>query len=157
MCVIPCTCGAVVDLRKFHDQDKILKFLKGLNDQFSNVNSQIMMMDPLPNLDITFSLILGQEKQLTTSTNSEPLLETPTLASQVQPQTGNGRGFQFSLCKGRGQNNNYGGCENSSRNTCICIHYGRNNHIFEYCFVKHGYPPDFQHRSKVSFINSTFA
>jgi hypothetical protein len=41
-CAIPCTCGAVTDLRKFREQDKVLKFLKGLNEQFCHV----IMSDP---------------------------------------------------------------------------------------------------------------
>lgn len=67
-CAIPCTCGAVSDLCKFREQDKVLKFLKGLNDQYSHVRSQIMLMEPLPALEKTFSLVLGQEKQLSFST-----------------------------------------------------------------------------------------
>lgn len=47
---ISCTCGAVSDLRKFREHGKVLKFLKGLNEQFSNVRSQIMTIETLPTL-----------------------------------------------------------------------------------------------------------
>jgi hypothetical protein len=58
ICAIQCTCGAATDLRKYKEQDKVIKFLKGLNEQFSHVHSQIMLLDPLPSLDRTFSLVL---------------------------------------------------------------------------------------------------
>ncbi|KAI5418663.1 hypothetical protein KIW84_043041 [Lathyrus oleraceus] len=50
-CAIPCSCGAVTDLRKFREQDKVLKFLKGLNEQYCCVRSQIMILDPLPSME----------------------------------------------------------------------------------------------------------
>ena len=38
-CAIPCSCGAATDLRKFKEQDKVIKLLKGLGDQYSHVRS----------------------------------------------------------------------------------------------------------------------
>jgi len=31
-CAIPCTCGATSDLKRHKEQDKVIKFLKGLNE-----------------------------------------------------------------------------------------------------------------------------
>ncbi|KAI5443295.1 hypothetical protein KIW84_012091 [Lathyrus oleraceus] len=33
-------------------------------------------------------------------------------------------------------------------NPCNCTHCGRTNHTIETCFIKHGYPPGFQHRKQ---------
>ncbi|KAK2387518.1 cysteine-rich RECEPTOR kinase [Trifolium repens] len=127
-CAIQCTCGAATDLRKYKDQDRVIKFLKGLNDQFSHVRSQIMLLDPLPPIDKTFSLVLGQERQL------------------------GGRGSNSSGNRGRGRSN-YGSGRGQQSNR-VCTHCGRNNHIVENCFVKHGYPPGYHYKSSKPSLNN---
>ncbi|KAK2417773.1 hypothetical protein QL285_040035 [Trifolium repens] len=154
-CAIPCTCGAVTDLRKFREQDKVLKFLKGLNEQFCHVRSQIMMIEPLPTLEKTFSLVLGQERQLTLTNSMASTSENQTLASQVQSNNGGGRGILQNSNRGRGGNNNGNGRGQNQGVTRVCTHCGRTNHTVEKCFVKHGYPPGFQNRSKNPSVNST--
>lgn len=47
-CSIQCSCGAIQSIRLFRDQDYTIRFLKGLNDEYSHVRSQIMMMEPFP-------------------------------------------------------------------------------------------------------------
>lgn len=103
-CIIPCTCDTITNLRKFRDQDKVLKFLKGLNEQFSHVHYQIMMIEPLPNLDRAFSVVLGQETKLTTPLTQPSVFEPQTLDSQIQPQHGYGRSSSYSSSRGRGHN-----------------------------------------------------
>jgi hypothetical protein len=154
-CAIPCTCGAVTDLRKFREQDKVLKFLKGLNEQLCHVRSQIMMIEPLPTLEKTFSLVLGQERQLTLTNSMGSTSENQTLASQVQSNNGGGRGILQNSNRGRGGNNNGNGRGQNQGATRVCTHCGRTNHTVEKCFVKHGYPPGFQNRSKNPSVNST--
>lgn len=85
----PCMCGVVSDLCIFREQDKLLKFLKGLNEQYCHVRSQIMMLDPLPILGKALFLVLGQEKQLTPPNST---IENQPLVSQVQFHHGGGRG-----------------------------------------------------------------
>ncbi|XP_061371202.1 uncharacterized protein LOC133313819 [Gastrolobium bilobum] len=53
-----CTCSAINHMRKYRDRDHVIRFLKGLNEQFHNVRSQIMLFDPLPEVNKVFSLIL---------------------------------------------------------------------------------------------------
>lgn len=54
-------------MRRKQDTNMIICFLKGLNESFSNIKSQVMAMDPLPNMNITFSLILQFEREFLTS------------------------------------------------------------------------------------------
>jgi hypothetical protein len=84
ICAIQCTCGAATNLRKYKEQDRVIKFLKGLNEQFSHVHSQIMLLDPLPSLDKTFSLVLGQERQLSNQFSIDIISESQSMALQVQ-------------------------------------------------------------------------
>lgn len=55
---IPCSCGASGSIRRYRDQDYVIRFLKGLNEKLTHSKSQIMMMNPLPDIDKTFSLVI---------------------------------------------------------------------------------------------------
>jgi hypothetical protein len=57
-----CTCGGVKTLSEYHQQEYILQFLMGLNDSFSHVRGQILLMDPLPPINKVFSLVVQDER-----------------------------------------------------------------------------------------------
>ncbi|GAU10281.1 hypothetical protein TSUD_420360, partial [Trifolium subterraneum] len=57
------TCQALEKMRAYRDSDQVIRFLKGLNDQYAAVRSQIMLMDPLPNISKVYSLLVQQERQ----------------------------------------------------------------------------------------------
>lgn len=61
-----CTCVVVCDLipitKSYREGDYVVRFLRGLNEQYSIVRSNIMMMDPLPDLDKVFSILIQQER-----------------------------------------------------------------------------------------------
>jgi len=64
--LIPYTCEATQAYKRYKDQDDAIHSLKGLNEQFSHVKSQIMLLDPLPPINKVFSLIFHKEKQMAT-------------------------------------------------------------------------------------------
>ena len=49
-----CGCSA----KTYHTQDFIIRFLKGLDDHFSVVRSQVLHMDPLPSVNRIFSMVI---------------------------------------------------------------------------------------------------
>ncbi|XP_059301847.1 uncharacterized protein LOC132053758 [Lycium ferocissimum] len=55
-----CTCGA---LSKFREDQQIFQFLNGLNDSFSNVKSNILLMNPLPSISKSYSLLQQDKSQ----------------------------------------------------------------------------------------------
>ncbi|XP_019420736.1 PREDICTED: uncharacterized protein LOC109330924 [Lupinus angustifolius] len=63
-CVDPTICTAETGANKNCEEDRIIKFLKGLNDAYSGVRSQIMVMEPLPSMSKVLSLVTQQETQL---------------------------------------------------------------------------------------------
>lgn len=65
-CAITCSCGAVQSTCTFRDQDHTIRFLKGLNEQYAHIRSQIIMMDPFPTISKAFSIVIQQERQLNT-------------------------------------------------------------------------------------------
>ncbi|KAL5824690.1 hypothetical protein ACOSQ3_020753 [Xanthoceras sorbifolium] len=54
-----------------HDQQKLMQFLMGLNDSYSGVRGQILLMNPLPLVRQAYSSVSQEEKQrLLTSTHA---------------------------------------------------------------------------------------
>ncbi|KAL5128348.1 hypothetical protein HKD37_14G040611 [Glycine soja] len=122
-CAIPCSCGAAIDLRKFKEQDKVVKFLKGLGDQYSHLRSQIMLMSPLPTLDNAFNLILQQERQFHLPSTTDSSIENQSSVnhfSQTPSRPSNNFG------RGRGRGYSSGG-----RGNRLCTHCNRTNHTVE--------------------------
>ncbi|KAF1888731.1 hypothetical protein Lal_00036773 [Lupinus albus] len=56
-------CGIVQLIRTYREQNYVIKFLKGLTEQYAQVRSQIMFIDPLPNTTKVFSMLKQQERQ----------------------------------------------------------------------------------------------
>nr|KYP43110.1 Retrovirus-related Pol polyprotein from transposon TNT 1-94 [Cajanus cajan] len=101
------------------------RFLKGLNEQYSNVRSQVMLMDPLPSVQKVFSMILQQEREFHGTNDNQVLAVTSN-----------------------NERNNYKGSKtfkrNKDYNTKVCSHCGRIGHLVDSCYKKHG--PPLQHK-----------
>ncbi|XP_061353333.1 uncharacterized protein LOC133298115 [Gastrolobium bilobum] len=168
-CVVPCGCGLSNRVREGREKDRAIRFLRGLNEQFMNVRSQIMLMRPLPSVNEIFSLVSQQERQQNSESHSELNQEYKVLtnaAVQKNFMTGVGtsnsrnymtgdessnsfvpRGGNFFRGRGRANVNGRG------RGNRLCTFCGRTNHTVETCFEKHGYPPGFKQRSQIRTAN----
>lgn len=56
--VVACSCTLILTIKGYREGDYVIRFLKGLNKQYSAVRSNIMMMDPLLDLDKVFSILI---------------------------------------------------------------------------------------------------
>lgn len=54
------------------DNEYVICFLKGLNDSYNTVKTQILLMDPLPSLTKTFGLVTQQECKTFDPTSQDP-------------------------------------------------------------------------------------
>ncbi|XP_057759968.1 uncharacterized protein LOC130980296 [Arachis stenosperma] len=61
--LVSCSCGGVKQIQAFLDQEYVMLFLMGLNENLASVRSQILLSDPLPPIGKVFSLVLQEEKQ----------------------------------------------------------------------------------------------
>lgn len=66
-CAIPCSCSASESIRQYHEQDYVIRFLKCLNEKFTYSKSQIMRMNPMPDIDKVFYLVIQQEREVNCS------------------------------------------------------------------------------------------
>lgn len=82
-CDVPCTCQLLPAIKNYRDNDFVIRFLKSLNEQYTTVRSQIILMNPLPDMSGAFCLLIQQECQFTVPVGDD------RFASNV---TGRGRG-----------------------------------------------------------------
>ena len=59
-CTVRCTCSTLAIIAKRKLEDRAMQFLRGLNEQYSNVRSHILLMDPLPTISKIFSYVSQQ-------------------------------------------------------------------------------------------------
>ncbi|XP_057723844.1 uncharacterized protein LOC130939784 [Arachis stenosperma] len=135
-CSEKCSCGLGI-IRRYRIEDQVTQFLRGLNEQFSNVRSQIMLLDPLPDVNTILSMLTQQERQfMNMDINPEvKIAYAATPSNTANP--GNDRG------KGRGR----GGRSQGGRGKVQCSHCGRLGHSIDVCYKKHGYPPNLKGRN----------
>ncbi|GAU31202.1 hypothetical protein TSUD_210590 [Trifolium subterraneum] len=118
-----CTCEAMRSARNNHTMLYAIRFLTGLNEHFAMVKSQILLMDPLPTMNRVFSLVLQHERQ----GNFSPSDESKALLNAAKS-----RGFP------------------SKTPARVCTYCGKDNHMIDNCFKKHGPPPHFRKSSQLN-------
>jgi hypothetical protein len=143
-CSITCSCGAIESVKTYREQDYVIRFLKGLNEKFAHSKSQIMMMNPLPDIDKAFSLVIQQEREMNCSVSSfvsNNDSAEPAVALLANSQQGNNFGKN-------GQSYYKGKVNAPKGSNRFCTHCGKTNHIVDNCFVKHGFPPGYKGKGK---------
>lgn len=63
-CPIQCTCFAMRNNKALTAEDRIIKFLMGLNDDYQGVTSKVLLMYPLPQINMVFSMVMQQERKM---------------------------------------------------------------------------------------------
>ncbi|KAM1845503.1 hypothetical protein ACFX13_019801 [Malus domestica] len=121
-----CTCGGLEHLNKREEKERVMQFLMGLNDSYSAIRGQILLMQPLPDTRRVYSLILQQEKQVEVSLNRENLNHHAMLATHAS-DTGN-QANQVQKKK--------------------CSYCDQGGHVVERCFYLYGFPPGHKFHGK---------
>lgn len=62
----------VKPLRYYENVDHVVRFLRVLNDSLTKVRSQVMLLNPMPNITQVFSMIIQQKRQFTSISPAEP-------------------------------------------------------------------------------------
>jgi hypothetical protein len=140
-CPRKCVCVTGVSNAKHqHDLIRTIRFLTGLNDTFDMVRSQILLMEPLPPINKVFSMVMQHERQFASSQSVLELDEGKALvnASDARRSYGAGRGKA-------GSNN-----KNNKKSNRYCTFCGKDNHIVDNCYRKHGFPPNYGRNASVN-------
>jgi len=156
----------LLNQRKLEDQ--ATQFLKGLNEQYHNIKSHVLLMDPIPLISKIFSLVVQQEHQLVSNTL---VTSINNVVSNISINRNLGYASSASvICNFCGKightekvcfrKNGFPNKDNrmykNNNNKKICTHCGISGHTVESCYKKHGYPPryKFSNGGKPSKINS---
>ena len=139
-----CTHGVNDKITFFQHQDSLMQFLNGLNDAYSQVRTQILMMERIPSLDKVFSLVIQEERQRALGFNVNSSVESIALAVKNQGfnQSSNFFGIAGKNIKGNG-----------GKGRPICSHCGKVGHVKEKCYKLVGFPPGYKQKGKVSMAN----
>ncbi|XP_077210986.1 uncharacterized protein LOC143846434 isoform X2 [Tasmannia lanceolata] len=124
-----CTCGALKALIDYQQQHRLIQFFMGLNESFAAVRGQILVMDPLPSVNLAFSLILQEERQRDVAAAGQQNMETTALAAKHVRNSEDRNNRQ----------NNKKNSKVSRRPTCD--HCGLEGHTIGKCYQLNGYPP----------------
>ncbi|PNY16332.1 retrovirus-related Pol polyprotein from transposon TNT 1-94, partial [Trifolium pratense] len=108
--------------------------------------SHVLLMEPLPNINKVLSMVLQDERQQNYGVNvsiDSKHEETEVLANAVE-NLGARRGFGRGRGNGGNQfgNNQYGRGRGNPYKEKVCTYCGKNGHIVDICYKKHGYPPN---------------
>lgn len=117
--VSTCVCGGC-QCKDNMLKDHIFSFLMGLNEGFSHIRDQILLMTPLPNINEVYAMVL-QEAKPKEIDNSNLVSSSAPLVNVVHSGDANKN-------------------SDSKRDTPLCTHCGVPGHTIDKCFKLHGYP-----------------
>jgi len=123
-CVHTCRCAASRVAKTHRNEDQIMEFLTGLNDQFSVVRTQVLLLDPLHSLNKVYSLVVQEESNNASLTSLSVSEDSSIQVNATDTRRSQGRGKSSSQHK-------------PTRYSTFC---NRTNHTVDFSYMKHGYP-----------------
>ncbi|XP_073267142.1 uncharacterized protein [Populus alba] len=142
-----CSCGTMKTISERYQRDCVFQFLMGLNDSYSPIRDQIMLLDPIPTITRVVSIIQQQEHQHQLTSNSTQHDAMAFVIRKPSPFTN-----KFpSHSKYKKERNYCTHCKITGHTleTCfkvgnaealICSHCNFTGHTVEKCYKLNGYP-----------------
>ncbi|XP_050220881.1 uncharacterized protein LOC126671188 [Mercurialis annua] len=120
-CNDKCNCGGYMRMKTYYENDYTLCFVRGLNENFASLKSQMLKKDPLPKINKVFGLAIQQERQADVSDIANPI-DSAVFFIAMQDQI-----ISIKILMLEDQ--------------VLLTVKGGFGHTIEKCFKKHGYPP----------------
>jgi hypothetical protein len=117
----------------------------GLNDSFSAVRVQILLMDPLPSINKVFSLIIQEEKQREICVN--PISHDTSSAMMTKsflPKHSTTTHHEPAVYMSKPSPRPKFFKQPYKKDRPMCSHCGVAGHTVEKCYRVHGFPPGFK-------------
>ncbi|CAL2239954.1 unnamed protein product [Prunus armeniaca] len=112
-----CSCGAMKKHVEQEERNSLMQFLMRLNESYSAIRGQILLMKPLPMVRKAYSLITQEEKQRDLG-SSQAITEPEAMAVRNNLRS-----------------------NSSGRQPLHYSHCDRDHHTVDKCYKLHGYPP----------------
>lgn len=130
-----CTCEGLQMLLASQQEDCIIQFLIGLNESFSNIQSQILMMEPFPTLSKVFALVAQEERQRSIRIDHFPETSvSETVMAVTAPNSSTDSSINASFVQSASTG------KQDRRDRYFCTHCKIKGHSRERCFKLIGYP-----------------
>ncbi|XP_019227716.1 PREDICTED: uncharacterized protein LOC109209000 [Nicotiana attenuata] len=134
-CSCQCTCRAKENMHKAEQDRRLIQFLMGLNEVYTEVRGNILMMNPLPSMAQAFSLLIQDEKQREMKPTNH--LSAGSVSLHVNT-SGNANNFgNNNFVTNYAPNANF---PNTNRTIPFCDYCKRLGHTKDKYFKLHGYP-----------------
>ena len=141
-CIHKANCGASKRSRELDQQQRLMHFLMKLNDGYDSIRGQILLMDPLPNVNKAYCMIARVETQrLVTGSQSHLYKEIAAMSTKVSGMS-NGEAEQYTnaLAVKGGFNAKNRRDSKRLKNSKFCDHCQKAGHTQDQCFKLIGYP-----------------
>ncbi|XP_058008156.1 uncharacterized protein LOC110669723 [Hevea brasiliensis] len=119
-----CVCGASKLFVEIENKHKVMQFLMGLNDAYDHVRNQILIMEPLPNVNKAFSLVTRVEKHKDVYNSNEDFGNS-AMVVKTQDYSRDVKGGKQQYKK---------------KEDRVCTYCKATGHVKETCFKLNGYP-----------------
>lgn len=119
-----CTCGVAHKIHELEQNQRLIKFLMGLNNEYTATRGSILMMKPLPTVAQAYTLLIQDEKQCELQSSSIFISESASMIAK------NGSNFS----KG-----NY-----DNKKNLVGTHCKKSGHSVNKCFRLISFPKEFK-------------
>ncbi|XP_074376786.1 uncharacterized protein LOC141718302 [Apium graveolens] len=130
-----CSCNVNAKLDNFSKSTKLSQFLMGLGEQYTAIRGHLLLMTPVPNLSVAYSLLMQVKNQRELGVNTSIIDFVALFVKNHNNQGGNSG--SYSNKSGRPNGNKKAMTENS----IIYDFCQMSGHTRDKCFCVHGYPP----------------
>lgn len=152
-----CTCNVSSQINKFIEDDHVIRFIKGLNDEFEPVKSQVLLSSPLPDVKTTFAMAVKLERKLQYSAGQSQFSGNQPLVFYANGPARQGNyGYKYgNPSGGKGakkdyQNQKYG----YNAKAPVCTFCNMVGHTVDKCYRKHGFPPGYKGKGQVNCVGN---
>ncbi|XP_074323025.1 uncharacterized protein LOC141659974 [Apium graveolens] len=148
-----CTCNLTQRIHTKQQEQKLLQFMMKLNDEFTAVRANILMIQPLPNISQVYRLISQEERHKEISKISSQTEAMSFYADRKKFGNQGQRNFYQNQTFSQSHNSVSVGHSKQSyvpnrtakpASKYFCTNCQIPGHSIEKCFKIHGYPPGFQ-------------
>ncbi|XP_019164275.1 PREDICTED: uncharacterized protein LOC109160431 [Ipomoea nil] len=137
-CTPKCSCTLMARMQKEREDDQVIRFLEGLNDEYETIKSGVLIMDPMPDMEKVLNMTLKVERKFRNfiSQKRSEFVQSNAIQNNQTNSEEEQSVVAVSASNGRRKFNNNGG-----KNVPKCTFCGMLGHTIEKCYKKHGYPP----------------
>ncbi|XP_073119656.1 uncharacterized protein [Henckelia pumila] len=134
-----CQCASATAYLEHEDHQRLIQFLMGLNDTYSHIRSQVLMIDPLPSVNQAYSIVIHEESTRHVLSSS-PIAGIPAAAfySSSTKRIGS---VICDNCHKPGHTK-YQCYRLVGYDSVTCDHCHKPGHLKEHCYRLVGYPPN---------------